>query len=722
MKHEEQIKAAALLPRWSTPAEARAQLDEEIDRLVKAAAEATAQPDAALALRVTAGLGKTATALRVIARYGDALLTRGHVLIYVPTLDLAERAHADFRALAPRLPARVLRGRDALRPDNHDEKMCARADIARKISGLVPSVTQALCRGLDPNGEFVQSPCAKGCPYLAQKDVTGPHVVFLSHAYLALDPPVDHDYPVVLRVIDEKVWPTLTRTSHLAIDDLMRAPLEPFPESLHDSLSRAKAAIVDGLQRDLPLHDHLRNSGIDTGQLQRLSQAEGQARCHLDISPWQSPETVNFCVETFDRKSFIASRQRQRILERLAEKEAGHCVGVKLLDLTMVGGSKYVIQSASIDEIERDAPLLLLDADADPDITDRIAPSAAFVSIQSPPIADIVQVSDLTLSNSWLLHPIKGAERRAAVLTILKREVDRAAGGGVLVVATKSILTALHGDVGNTVADTDEETLRQPLLGAAPRWFGPRTQGVNDFAEYAAVVVIGRLQPAISDIEASARAVFAQDDLPIEVHASGPLPAADAQIFTADGSLREAPLRMHPDPRAQAILAQSRECATLQAIARLRLASPTRNKRVVILSNLPLPNFPITRLSTFAAFERDLEHEPDWQGFVRIEKALRATMERPVRGTRLTASGLAADLPRDFQSEASAKRFRRGRPTSDLVSLCQRVAAVNGWQITPLLLRRSAGGKPVPAIILDDLGAPLSMAESLWPDLTPEFA
>lgn len=476
MKHEEQIKAAARIPRWSTPAEARAQLNEEIDRFVKAAAEATGQPDAALALKVTAGLGKTATALRIIARYGAALLAHGHVLIYVPTLDLAERAHADFRVFAPGLPARVLRGRDALRPDNHDEKMCARADIARKISGLVPSVTQALCRGLDPNGDFVQSPCAKGCPYLAQKDVTGAYVVFLSHAYLTVDPPVDRDFRVVLRVVDEKVWPTLTRTSHLAIDDLMRAPPGSFPENLHDSFSRAKAAIVDGLQRDLPLHDHLRNSGIDTMELQRLSQAEGQARCHLDIGPWQSPEAVNFCVETFDRKLFIASRQRQRILERLAEKGAGHCVGVKLLDLTTDGGSKYVIQSASIDEIERDAPLLLLDADADPDITERIAPSAALVSIHSPPVADIVQVSDLTLSNSWLLHPIKGAERRAAVLTILKREVDRAAGGGVLVVATKSILAALHGDVGNTVADTDEETLRQPLLGAAPRWFGPRTQ------------------------------------------------------------------------------------------------------------------------------------------------------------------------------------------------------------------------------------------------------
>jgi len=722
MKHEKQPETTTRIPRCSTPSEARAQLDEEIDRFVKAAAKGTAAPEAALALQVTAGLGKTATTLRVIARHGQALLARGHVLIYVPTLDLAERAHADFCALVPGLPSRVIRGRDALRPHDRKKKMCERAEIAKEISGFVPSVTQALCRGRGPDGNFVQSPCASRCPYLEQKDVQGTHITFLSHAYLTVVPPIDRDYRVVLRVIDEKVWPTLTRTPHLAIDDFMRAPSNPFPETLHKTLSHAKAAIVDGLQRDLPLHDHVRNSGIDTMELQRLSQAESQARCHLDIGPWQSTEAVEFRVKTFDRKSFFTSRHQQRILERLAEKEAGHCVSLKLLDLTTDQGSQRVIQSASIGEIERDAPLLLLDADADPDITDRIAPSAAFVSILSRPVADIVQVSDLTLSNNWLLNPEKGVGRRAAVLKILKLEVDRADGGGVLIVATKSILAALHGDLGQTVSKDDDAGLRQPLLGAQPRWFGPRTQGVNDFEGYAAIVTIGRLQPGIDDVEKSARAIFSKDETPIPRHDSGPLPATDARILMADGSLREAPTRVHPDPRAQAILTQSRECATLQAIARLRLVSPDRAKRVVILSNLPLPDFPVTRLSTLAALERGLEHEPDWHGFIRMENALRATMGRPVRGTRLSALGLEADLPRNFQSEASAKRFRRGRPTSDLVSLCQRVAAANGWQITPLLLRRPAGGKAVPAIILDDLGTPLSAARILWPDFNATFA
>lgn len=205
MKHEEQSEAAAAVSPWLTPSEARALLEQEIESFGRAAAEGTAAPDVALAMKVTAGLGKTATALRVIARYGDALLGRGHVMIYVPTLDLAERARADFGKLAPGLPSPVIRGRSALRPGDRKKTMCERAELAKEISGFVPSVTQALCRGQDPDGNFVQSTCASECPYLEQKDVPSPHVVLLPHAYLGIDAPIDRTYDTALRVIDEKV-------------------------------------------------------------------------------------------------------------------------------------------------------------------------------------------------------------------------------------------------------------------------------------------------------------------------------------------------------------------------------------------------------------------------------------------------------------------------------------------------------------------------------------
>jgi hypothetical protein len=229
-------------------------------------------------------------------------------------------------------------------------------------------------------------------------------------------------------------------------------------------------------------------------------------------------------------------------------------------------------------------------------------------------------------------------------------------------------------------------------------------------------MIIGRLQPGVTDIETSARAVFSKDKRKIAVHTAGALPAVTTQILMSNSSLNAGLTRAHPDPRAQAILAQSRECATLQAIARLRLVAPNRNKRVVILSNLPLPEFPITRLCTFNAIARGLENEADWLGFERMEKALLATRGRPVRGVRLSANGLAADLPLDFGSESAAKAFRRGRTTADLLSICQRVAEIHGWPFTPILLRRNAGGKAMQAIVLDDGGSPRNTARAMWPE------
>lgn len=727
MKHEPTPLAAAQIPLWHSPVNARRLLDTQIEAFVAAAArdDAGSEGDApALAMKVTAGLGKSATTLRMIAQHADALLARGHVLIYVPTLDLAERAWGDFRRIAPGVPSRVVRGRAALRPDDPKKKkqMCEKAELAHKISGFVPSVTRALCRAEDPDGNFVLSDCAAGCPYLAQKDVPGAHVVFLSHAYLLVNPPIDRDVRITLRVVDEKAWPTLSGTTRLSIDEFMQVPPQLYPANLRDDLARAKAAIIDGLQRDLPLHDHLKASGLSQDGLERFAAAEGKSQSRLEIGPWQSAETVSFNWATFDAKSFIASRGRQKIFSRAAAKAVGHCNSLFIAQRPVGAAMQQVIEMSFLELLPRDAPVLLLDADANPDITERVAPGAVFSMIESPPVADIVQASDLSLSTSWLLEQDNGAARRAGVLEIIKREVARADGGGVLVVATKKVLWQLHADTGHHFFETNDKAMRQRLLGAVPRWFGPRMQGVNDFEGFATVIIIGRLQPPVTDAEASTRAVFGKDEMPVLTHGQGVLPAVDTHILMSDGTLREAVTRAHPDTRAQTIMAQTRECGTLQAIARLRLVAPDRAKRVVILGNLPLPGFPVTRLVPFEAIRRGLENEVDLPGYLRLEAALLATMGRTVLGTRLSASGLASDLPRDFCSESAGRNFRRGRPTAALILLCQRIAAANGWPITTLLLRKSSGGKPMPAIVLAPPPLALVHAGLLWPASDPILA
>jgi len=727
MKPEHKFDAAEPVPVWTPVSAARRMVAEKIGEFMEMAAahELTEGIEApALAMRITAGVGKTSAALSELARRADALLGRGHVLVYMPTLELAERAAADFGRIAPSVPCRIIRGRQALDPDSKNsprEQMCARYDVVEQITGLVPSVTEAMCRAKNSDGIVTKAGCAEGCPYLRQLDVTGAHVTFLSHAYLGVRPPVDPAFPVALRIVDEKVWGTLARTSSIYVEDFMLAAPPSFPTNLLHDLARAKAAIIDGLQRSAPLHDHLRSAGISSDLLLDLARAEGADQEQLDIRPWHEDLSRGQRVSAFDRQKLTASRRRQAIFAVLAEGHSGHCNQVSFSEGLQGSDKRQNLQIHRLVALPRDAPVLLLDADADAEITERLASGAAFQRIDVRPVADVVQTKELTFSNSWLLDKEKGAARRASIMKIIAREVEQAGGAGVLVVATKPVLEQLHRDAGQRIGGDRDSELRQALLGASPLWFGPRTQGINDFENFGTAIIVGRLQPPIGAVEDFARCLSGNDPNPIATHKNGPLPEVPCDRLMSDGRLVPAKARKHEDPRVQLILAQERECSTLQAIARLRLVSPRQPKRVVVLSDLPLPGFPITRLAPFRAIERGLEQEPDIEGFLRLEAALRATMKKAVLGIRLSNAGLAADLPLEFPTFNSAHGFRKGRSTADIFALIRRIATDNRWPMTALQLRRNGlGGQPIPAVVFAEQGQAVKHARALWPGLAPK--
>ena len=673
----------------------------------------------ALTFKVSAGVGKTSTALRLLAEHGRELLARGHVLFYVPTLELAERAAAELQKLDAGLPIAVVRGRGATAPLT-GKPMCERSDLVARLAELVPSVTQALCR-VKKGGKIIEAPCASGCPYLAQKDAVGAKIHFLSHSYLDASPPIDRDTPVALRIIDEKVWPTLVAATDIYLEDFMRAPPAAFPAGLRADLALAKSGIVTALQNGWDVRAHLLSLGCDKDKLALLSKGEAASRDTLDIMPRDSSEKIEFLIDTYDRAAFYASRKRQALFDILASDEP---LGPNRLILEDQHGGAHrrqIIRLCRLNQLPRDAPLLLIDADADPEIAERLAPGTAFATIATKPQAEVVQISDLTLSNAWLLDQTRGTDRRAKILRVIEREVNRAADGGVLVVSTRLVLAKLHEDVGQRVENSlDDALLKRPLLGATSRWFGPKMLGVNDFEKYRTIIIVGRLQPGIPDIETQARCLFSDCADPVTAHADGPLPERSAARVMQDGSVRSDKIRSHPNVMADAVLRQTRECATLQTIARLRLVSPETQKRVVVMCNMPLPDLPIDKLITLDALYRGLEDEPDVAGYLRLEQALRATMGRTVCGTRVSAAGLFADLPLDFPSESSAKEFRRGRTTQDTLALIDRIGTRNGWPRTHIgLTVRGRGGRGTPAVVLAEPEDALSQANRLWPKYTP---
>ena len=188
------------------------------------------------------------------------------------------------------------------------------------------------------------------------------------------------------------------------------------------------------------------------------------------------------------------------------------------------------------------------------------------------------------------------------------------------------------------------------------------------------------------------------------------------------------PPRPHPRPQGQ----PDRRAAALELDAQphrgsgrrlnrgpnrvVTLLTPSRPKRVVVVSSLPLPDLPVDTLTTWQALVRGIEDDPDPAGFEELERALHATMGRQVQGTRLSAAGLCEDLPRDFPTIGVAERFRRGRTTEEVKSLAQRIADVNGWPLTEVELSvPRKGGRPVPAIVLVERRRAQRAADQLWP-------
>ena len=461
----------------------------------------------ALAAAVTPGLGKTGTTLRLLAEFAPAFLSEGHVAVYVPTLDLADRAYADFVCLAPDVPARVLRGRDAGHPLT-GVRMCERPEIARRIAPVVPSITGAICE----RARGRRAPCAVACPYLEQRPDTH-SVLFLAHSYLTAKPPVGG--PVVLQIVDEKVWPALIGVREVTVEDWLLPPAAGLDSGLEQHYRQARYRAVEALQtRECPIAA-LRSAGLTAAVLGALAAHEFETAPSLDLRPDMPRETTRQAVEKFDFNLWALRTGRGQILRYLA-RALDTAASARLTLATRHGSDarRQVLRLHKLHKLDPDIPTLFLDADADPAILEQIRPGTRHVRVTVAPKATVVQAVDRTLSNAWLLDKSRGKDRMDSVLRIVRREVEGASPGRVLLVATKDVLHALHVQATG-IAPRSPEDLLEPLLGAHPRWFGPRLQGVNDYEDFDTVLLVGRLQPPVEEVERCARCVFGDADSPL---------------------------------------------------------------------------------------------------------------------------------------------------------------------------------------------------------------
>src|SRR3954452_15369640 len=212
--------------------------------------------------------------------------------------------------------------------------------------------------------------------------------------------------------------------------------------------------------------------------------------------------------------------------------------------------------------------------------------------------AHVVQVIDKPCGMTFLLGggdaDQQRADRRVAELLAT---ATRLLWEGGLFASYKAALERMEGLPAN-IATLHLGTLR----------------GRYGFKVHDRIIVAGRLEPGVVELERITRAMFGDEAEPIRTVALGEhggtrYPAEQRRYRMAGGHAGAAvSVSVHPDARAQALLEQIRERELEQAVARLRLVHGREERPAVVylLTNIPL-NLEVAEMVTWNSLARDRE-------------------------------------------------------------------------------------------------------------------
>lgn len=709
------------MPDFLEVAEAQERIRQAIrDFLEEAAAwsaipEDERPPPPALAIAASPGIGKSRIAREELARF-DLSRLAGDACFFAPTLALAEEAAEHAREL--QAGWHVTRGRSAINPAT-GLPMCARSKDAERAARAGLPVKPTFCERETEEG-LQLCPHHGSCAHMHQWAALEPAPVlrFEASKYLALHSDGSGRKPG-LRVIDESVWSLFTRTADLPLDKWQaeRAPGSALPRKGRGKpLTEAQRAEAAGKAADATkaARDALR--ALQDGEsLQSLPYTAEDFRefakfergpGFLDVAPSASDEAISAALAAHEGRDRYDSKRAAvwAVLADCLERGIDTSERLRIVRDARCPGKgepRDVLRVCWFAEPPRDAPALMLDADADAEITERLFPGARIVKAEVRPRAHVVQCSDRRFSKAALSNK----KTRQDVAALVKAEVLRDCHNGargVLVIATKQAVRWFFEDAGHKfkgMSDKQASSYMQatPLHGARWLWFGPAALGLNTWQDFGTAVVIGREELPLEALQDNLRALKGDTGEPLELVAEEPganYPETMQPYLLAGGSGQAVMVRAHPDKLGRALQMQGRELASRQSYERLRLATAQEPKRVVVLSNVPVPGLPVNDLVSWA------ELAPS-----RFEAAM---AEAAQRGgvLRLSAAGLAEDAPETFPTAKAAGHWisREGKGAVNTPAPLIRYNISGMGVLNPvrvrLRLQGQRGPRPTPALVV----------------------
>jgi hypothetical protein len=577
----------------------------------------------ALALRIGVSVGKTEAVLDLLA---DPASFNLDVYYFVPEHKLSDEIADRFtmKSLArggP--PGVVIRGREQVHPSG--EPMCHKSDIARQVARLGASVRHTLCETEGRGGqrdEYCEHHPARGgtCRYIAQLRTPRPAVWLMPHQYAFL-PRLEGLLSPDLVVFDESFWQAALR----GVD----GPPSKRPFIRPDQLRTPRYIPIKG-RGDPALTSH-RDYDLDaTEELQRISEEVANLIEDGQLSPKDMIEAgfthreANHAMGLEYRRlmplkirpGMSAADQAERLsrhvgsdvhryarfwrilgaeLESAPNREVFHGLvpGEVATEVGPVPGL-FLRWSQDLAAHIREAPVLVLDATADPVILRRFLPQLVdIITIEATwPHVEVHQITDSVTGKSSLVpgaanekEEQRRANRRDDLRRIVEVEVSRA--GGPREDGRPRVLLATYK---GALVRPDGTPLIAPVSGADFAWFNAM-RGRDGWRDVDTLIVAGRTQPNVVHVEDMAAALFYREPEPIQRLEDPAYPREVRGYRMADESRFGVEADAHPDPRVEAVRRQICEAEIVQAVGRGRPArrSAERPLKVILLTSVPLP-------------------------------------------------------------------------------------------------------------------------------------
>jgi hypothetical protein len=234
---------------------------------------------------------------------------------------------------------------------------------------------------------------------------------------------------------------------------------------------------------------------------------------------------------------------------------------------------------------KRQPNIILIDANADLELVRPWFPDATFTEYSVRRNAYVVQCSSTRgATSSFAPEKNDNAETKKRVEHTLEGIsgliANESADG------TKKVLV-----VGPQAVTGNPKKAIVPLVpcpkNGALAHFGA-LRGVDAYKDFDTVIIIGRNQPPIDALENLARALWYDAMEPLKLGAEDWVMQDRPYRFRDATKAVGVQALVHPDPRIQRLHEQLREGESTQAIDRLRLIHSKTQKRVIVLSSIPL--------------------------------------------------------------------------------------------------------------------------------------